>query len=102
MLVNNSLVNDSIMQRTERNLCSLHDRGYFLLSSTAGILVQGELRKGVSCLQNWYMMGYQPGLVSMVYGLVRPGSMTSGAEGFFCKIHASGEGKKQKKKKKNN
>ena len=35
----------------------------------------------------------QAGPLLTVYGLVWPSSMTSGAEGFFCKIRAFGKGK---------
>ena len=37
---------------------------------------------------------YDLRVMSTVYGLVQPSSLTSGAEGFFfCKIRASGKGK---------
>ena len=40
--------------------------------------------------------------MSMVYGLVQPSSVTSGVEGFFCKICASGKEKQGTPQKKNN
>ena len=60
-----------------------------------GLLPTGDPQQGGNLPE-----GQRP--VLTVYRLVRPGSLTSGVEGFFCKIHPSGKGKQGTPQKKNN